>query len=126
MAEKKQVNQTVSPAFITDTETGKRYELDFNRDAVKFMERQGFNLNNIDSQTKTVVEDLFYYSFRMHHKNEVSREKADKLREKWGGLPNKLVTRLVELFLQAQQSNTIQTGDEGDEKNALVTLELPD
>lgn len=123
MSEKKvATDEHILPAYVTDNDTGVKYELDFCRESVSFAERHEFDLETAIKYPVTGVRDLFYYAFRKNHKN-VSREKTDKLLEKWGGMPEKLLTRLIQLFQQAQTSNTIQT-DEDAEKNGSVTLEL--
>lgn len=108
----------IGPAYVTDNDTGTKYELDFNRESILFSERHGFN----SDMPRKSSEDLFYYAFRMHHKN-VPREKIDKLREKWGGMPESLLNRLIELYKQAQTAGVVQS-DEDAEKNTAVTLEL--
>lgn len=112
----------VAPARLTDNDTGTVYELDFSRDSVRFAEQRGFELENAVKFPVTGLSDLFYYAFRKNHKS-VPREKTDKLLEKWGGMPEKLLTRLIQLYQQAQTANTIQT-DEDAAKNSSVTLEL--
>lgn len=114
--------ERITPARLTDNDTGTVYELDFSRDSVRFAEQRGFELENAVKFPVTGVSDLFYYAFRKNHRN-VPREKTDKLLEKWGGMPEKLLTRLIQLYQQAQTANTIQT-DEDAAKNASVTLEL--
>lgn len=108
---------------LTDNNTNTTYELDFNRESVKFAESRGFKIENLSDFPKTALEDLFFFSLRMHQKNRVSREASDKLLESWGGLPESVAKRLAELFVQAQTSNTIQT-DEDAEKNGRLTVEL--
>ena len=116
------VEERITPARLTDNDTGTVYELDFSRDSVRFAEQRGFELENAVKFPVTGVSDLFYYAFRKNHRG-VPREKTDKLLEKWGGMPEKLLTRLIQLYQQAQTANTIQT-DEDAAKNASVTLEL--
>lgn len=116
------VEDRVTPARLTDNDTGAVYELDFSRESVRFAEQHSFKLENAIEFPVTGVSDLFYYAFRKNHRN-VAREKTDKLLEKWGGMPEKLLKRLIQLYQQAQTSNTVQT-DEDAEKNSSVTLEL--
>lgn len=116
------MDERIAPAYVTDNETGTKYELDFNREAIAFAERNEFVLDDIEKYPQTAVANLFYYAFRMHHKN-FPREKVDKLREKWGGVPENLLTRLILLYQQARMATTVQTTEES-EKNSLVTLEL--
>lgn len=112
----------VNPARITDNDTGEVYELDYSRESVLFAEKKGFIVSNVGDFPASMIPDLFYYSFRKNHKN-LAREKVDKLREKWGGIPTSLVSRLAELYTQAALSNNIQS-DEDAAKNSAVTLEL--
>ena len=113
----------VQPARLTDDQTGQAYELDFSRESVVFAERNKFNLEDAIEYPVTGMSDLFYYSFRKNHRN-VSREKTDKMIARWGGgVPEKLVKRLIQLYQQAQASNAIQV-DEDAEKNSGLTLEL--
>lgn len=115
------MDDRINPAFITDKETGERFELDFSRESVKFAESRGFKLESASDFPVTYLPDLFYYAFRMHHRN-VSRDKTDKLLEKMGGFTEGLILRLGKLYVQAQTSN-MQLEEEL-EKNAKVTLEL--
>lgn len=116
------MEERIKSAFITDNETGERYELDFSRDSIRFAEGRGFSIDKALEYPVTGISDLFFYAFRMHH-SKVSREKTDKLIAKWGGVPEKLLSRLLQLYTQAQMSNTFQS-DEDAEKNDKVTLEL--
>lgn len=116
------MNERIMPAFVTDNETETKYELDFSHESVAWAERRGFKIADVGDFPATMVPDLFYYAFRMHHRS-LPREKVDKLREKWGGVPEKLLGRLIELYVQAQTTYSVQT-DEDAEKNSSVTLEL--
>lgn len=117
------IQDHAQPARLTDDQTGQVYELDFSRESVVFAERNKFNLEDAIEYPVTGMSDLFYYSFRKNHRN-VSREKTDKMIARWGGgVPEKLVKRLIQLYQQAQASNAIQV-DEDAEKNSGLTLEL--
>jgi hypothetical protein len=116
------LDERIKPAFITDNDTGIKYELDFCKESIVFAENRGFELEKALTFPKTGVYDLFYYSFRMHNRS-MPREKTDKILEKWGGMPDSLLKRLIYLYQQAQAHQTIQTDEEA-EKNGSVTLEL--
>lgn len=120
MSEKK---ERIEPVRMTDSETGTVYELDFCRESVVFAERNKFKLDEALEYPVLGLRDLLYYAFRKNHRN-ISREKTDKFFERWGGgMPEKLVKRLVQLYQQAQTANAITT-DEDAEKNSGLTLEL--
>lgn len=101
---------------------GDVYELDFNREAIRFAEGKGFKLEEVDEYPVTRISELFYYSFRMHHRS-VAKDKTDKLMEAWGGLPESVLKRLILLYDQTRLSNNIQI-DEDAEKNSAVTVEM--
>lgn len=116
------MEERITPATITDNKSGDKYELDFTRESVRFAENRGFELANVAKYPVNGVADLFYYSFRAHHKN-IARDKTDKLIERWGGVPEALLNRLIQLYQQAMTANNVQTDEEA-EKNAELTLEL--
>lgn len=122
------MDERITPAYVTDNDTGVRYELDFNRESVVFAENHEFNLEKLREYTALYMPDFFYYAFRMHHRN-VPRDKVDKMREKWvapngdkGAVPVHLATRLVNLYQQAQ--NSVVMTEEDAEKNSNMTVEL--
>lgn len=116
------MEERIVPAYITDNETNTKYELDFSRETVVWAGRQGFTLQEVVDYPAIGVPKLFYYAFRKNHRN-VPLEKVDKMREKWGGVPEKLVKRLMQLYTQAEATYTMQQ-DEDAEKNGVITLEL--
>lgn len=117
------VKEKIQPVRMSDNETGKVYELDFSRESVVFAERNKFRLDEALEYPVTGLRDLLYYSFRKNHRN-VARDKIDKMFDRWGGgMPEKLVKRLIQLYQQAQNSNAI-TIDEDAEKNSGLTLEM--
>lgn len=115
--------EVIPPIRITDNETGVTYELDFSRESVRYVETQGYKIEETFEYVNKNIPDLFYYAFRKNHRN-VSREKVDKLRDKLGGLTPKLAERLVDLYMQATASNNVVQDEEDLAKNSLVTVEL--
>lgn len=115
-------NERVKSLKLTDNDSGDTFELDFNRDAVKFAEDREFQLDDVWKFPQTKVRELFWYAFRWHHKN-VSKQRSDALLDKMGGLTQKILERLILLYQQAQMSNAFQD-DEDLEKNVAVTVEL--
>lgn len=114
-------NERVKPIIIHDEEVGEDYTLEFNRETVMWAESRGFDIEDISKYTMTKVPELFYYAFRMHHKN-ISRAETDRiLFEKLGGLPEGVGERLCELYavpfkaLNAKENNV---------KNPKVTVEF--
>ena len=115
------------PIRITDNKgiihnPGDVYELDFSRESIVFAENRGFKVEEVAVYPVTRISELFYYAFRKKHRN-VSREKTDKFMAVWGGIPEKVLKRLVELYNQAAMANNIQV-DEDAEKNETATVEM--
>lgn len=118
------MDERIPPIRITDNDTGESYELDFNRESVKFMANQGFVMddNFIDLIAKN-GEELWYYAFRANHRR-MSRNQTDRLYDKMGGLAPKVIKRLMELYNQALMSNSIVQDDEDLDANPHVSVEL--
>ena len=109
--------ERIKPIELTDNDTGKVYTLDFNRDIVRRAERNGFSLTECE-KFPSLLSDLWYYSFLMHHEREVTRKKTDSLLDDLGGVtgtPDGLWERLGQLYTQ-----TFATLDS--EKNGRVTV----
>lgn len=108
----------VKPMIITDNETGERYTLEFDKDSVRFAERNGFDIDDLGRFPMTKLEELFWYAFRKHHKR-VDRIKANKLLYGIGKLPDNFTERLVTLYAEP-----FKGFDEGEEETTpFVTVE---
>lgn len=118
MADK--AKEIIKPVFLTFD--GERYELDFNRDSVRFAEQREFVLDDVLKFPVSKVPEFFYYAFRWHHKS-LSKANTDNILEAMGGLTPKLAQRLMLLYQQAQMANNLQE-DEELEKNGAVTVEM--
>ena len=109
-----------NPVVLTDTETGEKYTLDFNRESVRFAESRGFAIMELEKYPMTFY-DLFYYAFRMHHKN-VPRDKTDRMIDEGfggiAGIPAAMTERLLELY--AQTFGTL--ADENENPRMVVDL----
>ena len=112
----------VNSIKLTDNDTCTTYELDFSRDSVRFAEARKFEVDEVVKYPATKVPELFYYSFRMHHR-KMAKSQTDALLEKMGGVTKELLERLVTLYNQAALSNTIAIDDDV-AKNDRVTVEL--
>ena len=121
---KNEINEKVTPIIIHDNSDERLgsvdYTLEFDRDSVKFAEARGFSLDLVSQYPMTYIPDLFFYAFRMHHKN-VSREKVDKLFDKMGGLQDGMLERLGQLYALPFDA-LMQNEDKP--KNAKVTVEF--
>lgn len=115
--------EKVKPIILHD-DNGDVYTLEFNLEAVKFAEARGFSLEDLYRKPATGVEDLFYYAFRMHHRN-VPRERTNRfLWEDLGGLgnlPDGFIERLGQLYNDPVMA--VRAAD-NEGKNPRLTVEL--
>ena len=109
----------VKPIEIDNPTTGQHYTLEFNRASVEWAENRGFDISALgNGKILSGISDLFYYAFRMHHKN-VARAKTDALLDALGGVtdaPDGLFARLGELY--SEGFNTLTDKSE----NPTVTV----
>ena len=106
------------PIILKDTENGKEYRLEFDKESVRFAESRGFNVEDLAKYPMTKMEDLFYYAFRKNHKN-VSRERAQNLLEGIGALPDNFMKRLIELY---SEPFSAFNGEEDGEQTPFVKV----
>ena len=85
----------MKPIILKSKDT--EYTLEFNKESVAFAEMRGFKIDDVSDFPMTKIPEIFFYAFRMHHKN-VARDKTNKILEEMGGLPEGFVARLVELY----------------------------
>lgn len=110
----------VNPIVLKTKDT--EYTLEFNRESIRFAESRGFKVEDVSNFPMTKLPELFFYAFRMHHKN-VARDKTDKILEELGGLPEGFIERLAELYSAPFEYLTIVA--EGEErKNSKWTVEM--
>ena len=115
--------ERIEPIKITDKDTNETYELDFSRESVRFVEAQGFKIDETFDFPNTNIPKLFFYAFRKNHK-KMAKNQTDALLDKMGGLTGKIAERLVLLYQQATTSNNIIQDDEDLIANPHVTVEL--
>ncbi len=91
------------------------YELEYNRNAVQMMERQGFNIDTLTTQPVTMIPILFYGAFSKNHTG-IKRNLVDKI---YDSLSNKqgLIGALVEMY--AETVSTLMEGSPETEGNAV-------
>ena len=109
----------MKPIVLKSKDT--EYTLEFNRESIKFAEMRGFKIEEVAEYPMTKIPELFFYAFRMHHKN-VAREKTDKiLFEEMGGVPEGLIERLAELYTEPFETLTVK---EEERKNSKWSVEM--
>lgn len=98
---------------ITFSYNGKDYKLEFTRRTVQEMEREGFEVDNIQSKPMTALPALFAGAFKANHRF-MKRELVDEI---YQAMPNKegLIQKLAEMYNEPLQS-LLSDPDEGSEK----------
>ena len=116
--------EKAKPIIIKNAETGEEYTLEFNRESVKFADARKFDIDEVSKYPMTKIPELFWYAFRMHHKN-MSKADTDKIFfEQLGGfegVPEGFGTRLGDLY-----NAPFMASFDGEkiEKNPNVTVEM--
>ena len=117
----REINEQVKPIILHDEENSIDYTLEFNRETIRFAEARGFDINDVARYPMTKLPELFFYAFRMHHKN-VSREKTDRiLFDDLGGMPDGMAERLGALY--SVPFEALASGEEK-AKNSRMTVEF--
>ena len=99
---------------------GMSYTLEFNRLAVKHMERDGFRIDKLSEQPMTMLPQLFAGAFKVNHpwlKQNVIDEIYDNISDKEG-----LLSALVDMYNETVET-LFKTKDEGAGKNLSWTKE---
>lgn len=102
---------------IEFTFDGVDYTLEYNRDAIIFMEKKGFNISELESKPLTMIEILWQGAFWKNHR----KEKADTIEKIYESISNKseLNAALSEMFIEAY-SVLIGDSEETDETKNIV------
>lgn len=97
------------------------YNLEFNRDSVRYGESIGLNISDFDTKVMTTTELLFLTGFHKNHP-EVDKAESDRiLYEELGGLRPEETSRLVSEFLETY-STLINTDGEKDDKGEVKNV----
>lgn len=98
---------------ITFTYGGKDYTLEYTRRSVQEMEREGFQVDDIQTKPMTALPQLFGGAFKAHHRFM----KRDLIEEIYMAMPNKegLIQKLAEMYNEPLQT-LLTEPEEGSEK----------
>lgn len=105
--------------IVLKYEDGREYTLEFNRDTVKYAERQGFSADKFEKMPMSAIMEIFHLAFRMHHP-QLSKEQTESiLVDDLGGLSEKMSERLVALYNKPYEEIA---NDNGKPKNSSLTI----
>lgn len=117
------MDERVNPIKLTNNKTDEVFELDFNRETLYVMDRDGFKIDEVTDYPATNIPKLFYYSFRKNHRKMTKAQTDRILQDVLHGVTPKMLERLILLYNQAATANNVQE-EEDLEKNSDVTVEF--
>ena len=94
---------------------GKEYTLEFTRETVKQMEREGFVGEHIITKPMNTLPKLFAGAFKAHHKYDTKQKQIDEIFELFKN-KQALIEKLAEMY--AEPMETLM--DDVDEGNAIA------
>ena len=104
---------------ITINYENKEYTLEYNRAVVILMERQGFNINELDSKAVLNTSLLVRYAFFLHHRKLAE----DKIFEIYDSITNRdgFVEKLIDMCSDTYVSILNDPEDNGGETEGNAT-----
>ena len=95
----------------------KEYTLEFTRESVKQMEREGFVAGDILTKPMLTLPKLFAGAFKAHHRFDTKQKQIDEMFELFKN-KQALVEKLAEMY--AEPMETLMDDDNIDEGNAIA------
>ena len=95
----------------------KEYTLEYTRESVKQMEREGFVPSDIVDKPMLTLPKLFSGAFKAHHKFDVKQKQIDEIFELFAN-KQALVEKLAEMY--AEPMETLMDSDNVNEGNAIA------
>lgn len=96
---------------------GKEYTLEYTRESVKQMEREGFNSEEILTKPLLTLPRLFTGAFKAHHRFDVKQKEIDEMFELFKN-KTALVEKLAEMH--SEPLKTLMNDENIDEGNAIA------
>lgn len=95
----------------------KEYTLEYTRESVKQMEREGFVASDIIEKPMLTLPKLFAGAFKAHHKFDTKQKQIDEIFELFKN-KQALVEKLAEMYAEPMES--LLDDDNIDEGNAIA------
>lgn len=95
----------------------KEYTLEYTRESVKQMEREGFVANDIVEKPMLTLPKLFSGAFKAHHKFDTKQKQIDEIFELFAN-KQALIEKLAEMYAEPMQ--TLLDNENVDEGNAIA------
>lgn len=96
---------------------GKEYTLEYTRESVKQMEREGFVAGDVVDKPMLTLPKLFAGAFKAHHKFDVKQKQIDEIFELFTN-KQALIEKLAEMY--AEPMETLMDSGNANEGNAIA------
>ena len=96
---------------------GKEYTLEYTRESVRQMEREGFVAGDIISKPMNTLPKLFAGAFKAHHRYDIKQKEIDEIFELFKN-KQALVEKLAEMY--AEPMETLMDDESVAEGNAIA------
>ena len=96
---------------------GKEYTLEYTRESVKQMEREGFVANEIITKPMLTLPKLFAGAFKAHHKYDTKQKQIDEMFQLFTN-KSALVEKLAEMY--AEPIESLMDDENVDSGNAIA------
>lgn len=90
----------------------KEYTLEYTRESVKQMEREGFVAGDIVNKPMLTLPKLFAGAFKAHHKYDVKQKQIDEMFDLFTN-KTALVEKLAEMYAEPMETLMDDAKDEG-------------
>lgn len=91
---------------------GKDYTLEYTRESVKQMEREGFVAGDILAKPMLTLPKLFAGAFKAHHKYDVKQKQIEEIFDLFSN-KNALIEKLAEMYHEPFEALMDDAADEG-------------
>ena len=99
---------------LTFEYNNKEYTLEYTRESVKQMEREGFVANDIMNKPMNTLPKLFAGAFKAHHKFDTKQKQIDEIFELFTN-KQALVEKLAEMYAEPMEAlmddETVDSGN---------------
>ena len=96
---------------------GKEYTLEYTRESIKQMEREGFVASDIVNKPMNTLPKLFAGAFKAHHRFDTKQKKIDEIFELFKN-KQALVEKLAEMYSEPME--TLMDDESIDGGNAIA------
>lgn len=97
---------------ITFEHKGKEYTLEFTRESIKQMEREGFVSNDVITKPMLTLPKLFAGAFKAHHRFDVKQKDVEAMFDLFKN-KRALVDKLAEMYAEPVETLMDDPTDEG-------------